>query len=164
MLRQFSYVERLSGPVRALFVSRKLDSVDAATHLAMLSKRDQSLVARALTEGAFDTADLRAVVQLRQQRPTDSIVSLIRDVRESKTQRRYVAEFAIRESKTRQQIMRSLKRYISPPNIIDVRIEGALGQLVLTKAGKSQLFLAARRLNVPPQRIVSEILYGGHHG
>lgn len=45
MLRQFSYVQRLAEPVQRLFETRRLDSVDAVAHLAMLSPSDQKEVA-----------------------------------------------------------------------------------------------------------------------
>src|SRR5688500_4840448 len=47
MLRQFSYVDNLSPSVLPLFTTRRIDSVDAATHLGMLPKQDQCLVANA---------------------------------------------------------------------------------------------------------------------
>ena len=65
MLRQFSYVRRLTPEVQSLFAKRKLDSVDAATHLAMLDKKDQKVVAKSLAMRELDTEDVRAIVQWR---------------------------------------------------------------------------------------------------
>src|SRR5437879_216082 len=41
MLRQFEAVSKLVPPVQQMFEARKLDSVDAAAHLAMLEPDDQ---------------------------------------------------------------------------------------------------------------------------
>src|ERR1700733_9173356 len=64
MLRQFAAVSNLALKVRALIASRKIDSVDAVAHLAMLAKSDQLVIAKALAEKAIQTADVRGVVQL----------------------------------------------------------------------------------------------------
>ena len=87
MLRQFSSVRRLSRPVQKLFETRRLESVDAATHLVMLPSPDQEVMAEALASGEIDTSDIRAVVQLRKIGPPEPLHSLLKRVRESKTTR-----------------------------------------------------------------------------
>src|SRR5690242_2028882 len=62
MLRQFAAVNDLAPKVKELIASRKIDSVDAVAHLAMLSKPDQLVIANALAEKAIQTADVRGVV------------------------------------------------------------------------------------------------------
>src|SRR5437867_2915361 len=66
MLRQFSYVGRLSKRVQRLFRKRRLDSVDAAAHLAMLPPKEQEIAAEALASREIDTIDLRAAIRLRR--------------------------------------------------------------------------------------------------
>jgi len=160
MLRQFTYVDRLSKPVRDLFDSRILDSVDAATHLAMLPKKDQAVVARALAGGLIDTSDVRAVVQWREARPAEPIRQLVNGVSDSKTQQRYVAEFIVRETGERRRLLNMFRKYIRAEDIIDVEIVGAFGRLVLTKNGKDQLFRAAKTLGVSASHAIAEILSG----
>lgn len=160
MLRQFSNVERLSKPVKDLFEERTLDSVDAATHLAMLSDGDQLPVARALADGLIDTGDVRAVVQSRATRPTEPIQNLVDRVRDSKTKQHYVAEFIIRGLPGQRELLTEFSRYIHPADIIKIETDGALGRLVLTRSGKDQLSRAAKNLGVSTKHVIAEILSG----
>src|SRR5258708_6371985 len=96
MLRQFSYVDRLNKNVKLLFERRHLDSVDAAAHLAMLPSEDQDVTARKLAARLIDSSDVRAIVQLRKTGAKDDIRDLLERVSQSKTTKRFVAEFVIR--------------------------------------------------------------------
>lgn len=160
MLRQFSSVERLSAPVKALFTARVLDSVDAATHLAMLSNGDQLYAANALAEGVIDTSDLRAVVQGRASRPKEQIQKVVERVQESRTKRHYIAEFIVRGSRGRQELLTELHKYIRAEDIVEIECDGALGRLVLTRSGKNQLLQAAKKLGVSTKNVIAEIISG----
>jgi hypothetical protein len=159
MLRQFSYVRRLSPVVQELFERRELDSVDAATHLAMLPPREQQIAAKALIAGKIDTVDLRAVVELRKLGKKGSSASLLRQVAESKVKQEYVAEFVVRGSRNYEEISAAFSRHIPASEIITLEINGALGRLVVTNKGKQALGKAARTLKVPLKQVVSIILH-----
>jgi hypothetical protein len=160
MLRQFTNVQRLSEPVQKLFQIKQLDSVDAATHLAMLSAGEQEVVAHALASGKIDTNDIRAVIQLRQRGQSGSISSLLKRVSDSKAKQEYVAEFVVRGVPSRASIQRAFKRYVPTKEILRLELNGALGRLVLTKQGKQALAKAARTLHVPFKNVISNILQG----
>jgi hypothetical protein len=160
MLRQFSYVSRLSRPVQRLFDSRRLDSIDAVVHLAMLPMREQQTVARALASGEIDTADIRAVVQLRQSGQGGPIGSVLKRVRDSKAKHEYVAEFVVRGVPSHAAIERAFRRYIPSKEIVRLELNGALGRLVLTEEGNRAVAKAARSFRVPLKNVVSHILQG----
>ena len=123
MLRQFSYVRRLTKNVQTLFANRILDSVDAATHLAMLTAKDQHIVADALAHGSVDTKDLRGVVEWRRLRPKTPMKVLLKGVIHSKTTQHYVAEFVVRGPGSRRKIMSRLRRYLLPKNVIRLDLQ-----------------------------------------
>lgn len=160
MLRQFSYVDRLAEPVQELFQNRRLDSVDAATHLAMLPLRDQKVIANALAVGKADTADIRAVIQLRQSGQCGPISGLLNRVTESKPRQEFVAEFVVRGTLTRANILRAFKRYVPAREILQLEIEGALGRLILTHKGRQALARAADTFGVSLKNVIPNILQG----
>jgi DNA-binding transcriptional regulator YdaS (Cro superfamily) len=160
MLRQFSSVRRLTRPVQRLFESRRLESVDAATHLAMLPSSDQEVMAEALASGEIDTSDIRAVVQLRKIGPPEPLHSLLKRVRESKTTREYVAEFVVRGARTGASILNSFKKYIPSNDVIRLELNGSLGRIVLTSNGRQALNRCAQAFGVPLKRVIPIILEG----
>jgi cell division protein ZapA (FtsZ GTPase activity inhibitor) len=158
MLRQFSYVGRLAPKARELVETRKLDSVDAVTHLGMLPPKQQEVVADALTTGEIETSDIRAVVQLQRSHYSDSIKEILKRVKDNKTKREYVAEFVVRGSRSPERILRKFQKYISPQEIIRVDIDGAFGKLVLTQSGKKELFSAAHTLGTSINQVIPIML------
>lgn len=161
MLRQFSAVNSLVPGVKDLFASRRIDSVDAAAHLAMLPQGDQLTVARALADKTIQTADVRGVVQLRQLEPSLPIATLLGRIIDSKTKHEYVAEFVIRGGRTRDDLLKAFQAYVSPEHIIRLEIQGALGRLILSDEGKRALSKAAADLGLPLAEVIPTILQKG---
>jgi hypothetical protein len=160
MLRQFSYVRRLSPSVQELFETRQLDSIDAAVHLAMLPKQEQRVVAQALASGEIDTGDIRAVIQLRQNGQAGQVRSLLKRVKESKARQEFVAEFVIRGNRDRASILNLFKRHVPAKEIVRLEVSGAVGRLILTEKGKRALVKSARTFGVPLRLVIPHILQG----
>lgn len=158
MLRQFSYVGRLSPKVRELVETRKLDSVDAVTHLGMLPTKQQEVVADAFRTGEINTSDIRAVVQLQRSHYSNSIKEILKRVKDNKIKREYIAEFVVRGSRSPERILRKFQKYISPQEIIRVDIDGSFGKLVLTQSGKKELFRAAQTLGTSINQVIPIML------
>jgi hypothetical protein len=158
MLKQFSSVQRLAKPVQKLFELRKLDSVDAAAHLAMLPATEQETLSKALAAGEIDTSDVRAVVQLRQTKEQSPIKNLLQNVQESKTKQEYIAEFVIRGSHDRDSMLTEFQKHIPKNEIIRLEIQGAIGRLVLTRKGKQALLQTAKKLGIPVKHTIPKIL------
>ena len=161
MLRQFAAVNELAPKVKELIAGRKIESVDAVAHLAMLPKHDQLVIANALAEKTIQTADVRGVVQLRQLEPKLPIEGLLRRIIESKTKREYVAEFVVRGGRTEKELLRTFEAYIPAEDIIRVETEGALGRLVLSDKGKRALSKAASDLGLSLSEVIPAILQKG---
>jgi hypothetical protein len=161
MLRQFSAVNELAPKVKDLVASRKIDSVDAVAHLAMLSKQDQLVIAQALAEKSIQTADVRGLVQLRQLEPELTVESLLRRIIDSKTKREHVAEFVIRGGRTKKELLRTFESYIPAQEIVRLETEGALGRLVLTDKGKRALSRAASDLGSTLSEVIPVLLQKG---
>jgi hypothetical protein len=158
MVKQFSSVQRLAKPVQRLFESRKLESVDAAAHLAMLPAKEQVIISEALAAGEIDTSDVRAVIQLQQTRGKEPIKTLLRSVQESKTKQEYIAEFVMRGSQDHKNMLTAFQKYISANQILRLELQGAVGRLVLTRKGKQELLRAAHLLDTPAKHIIAKIL------
>ena len=158
MLSQFAAVNKLTESVRGLFHERILDSVDAVPHLAMLAGRDQEAVAKALARKELDTKDVRAVVELRRVRKTEAIGKLIERVRKTKTQRHFVIEFVVRDTRGSKKVPRRLKKYLSSSAIIRIDVDGPFGRLVLSKGGKRELENVAKKMRVPLKSVVQRML------
>lgn len=158
MLRQFSAITRLNPKAQALFSTRKLDSVDAAVHLAMLPAREQVTMAEALVTGDIDTKDLRAAIRLRKVGTPGAITTLLSRVKRSKTQREFVAEFVVRGNHDRESILAAFRPHIQPDSILRVEINGRLGRVVFDLKGKQALAKTAKKLNVPVKHVIPAIL------
>lgn len=161
MLRQFSAVNGLAPGVKELFAGRRIDSVDAAAHLAMLPESDQLTVADALADKAIQTADVRGIVQLRQLEPGLPIATLLGRIIDSKTKHEYVAEFVIRGGRTRNDLLEAFHAYIAPEHIIRLEIQGALGRLILSDEGKRALSKTASDLGLSLAEVIPAILQKG---
>lgn len=161
MLRQFAAVKNLEPKVKELIASRRIDSVDAVAHLAMLSKPDQWVVANSLADKAIQTADVRGIVQLRQLEPDLPIATLLNRIIDSKTRHEYAAEFVIRGGRTRGELLSAFGAYIAPDHIIRLEIEGALGRLILSAEGKRALSKAASDLGLSLSDVIPAILQKG---
>lgn len=160
MLRQFSAISRLNPKAQALFSSRKLDSVDAAVHLAMLPAKEQIEMAESLAAQDIDTKDLRAAIRLRRVGAPGSIYSLLGRVKRSKTKREFIAEFVVRGDHNRESTLAAFRTYIPKDSLVRLEIKGRLGRLVLDAKGRQALAQAAKRLSVPLKHVIPAILRG----
>lgn len=160
MLRQFSSVHKLSRRVQDLFAHRKLDSVDAAVHLAMLPAKEQEVLAKALASREVDTIDIRAAIRLRRLGRAGSIDNLLRRVKDSKTKQEYIAEFVVRGTHDRNSLLSAFQKHIRLSDIVRLELDGSIGRLVLTEKGKKALFSAAHTLGTPLKHVIPAILQG----
>lgn len=158
MLRQFSAVRRLAPRVRDFFSDRRLDSVDAAVHLAMLPEKEQLKMATALATRDIDTKDLRGAIRLRRVGAPGSIETLLTRVKQSKTKKEYVAEFVVRGSHTQESILAAFHGYIPAKSIVRLHIDGRLGRIVLNADGRNALRKAAAKLGVSFKHAIPAML------
>ncbi len=158
MLRQFQSVSQLTPEVRGMFETRELDSVDMAAHLALLPPEEQLIVAKDAKCGRLDTSDVRAILQEWKQAESRDIQAIVRAVFQSKTKREYVAEFVSRGHMQDETVRAAFAEEIGDQNIVRIEKSGALGKLVMTKAGKARLLTAAKRRSLPMRAVIPAIL------
>jgi len=161
MLRQFQYVKKLSPRVQQLFRERKVDSVDIAVHLSMLNDADQIPVSQQIASGQLDSADVRAILDLRKSKAYMKIQAIIDRVKESKNIKEYVAEFIVRNKAIDTGLLR--KRFdhvIGEKNIVSLRLKGSFGSIVMTLEGKGRLEHRSREKRVSRSGIINAIVQG----
>jgi hypothetical protein len=124
----------------------------------MLPLEEQDVVARELVNGGIDTIDLRAVTQLRRLQKGNLIAEVLQQVKASKTKREYVAEFVVRGARDRRKLLATFKKHIPAGEIVRLDLDGAFGRLVLTAAGKQQLFDAAKRFGCTAVNVIPHLL------
>lgn len=158
MLRQFEYVRQLSPSVQALFAQRKLDSVDTAVHLSRLSAADQITIAQGIAKGQLDSADVRAIAELRRKRLKGDIDELLHRVKESKNVKQYLAEFVVRSKKaTPDSLRKTFGRIIGPESICSIDIKGSIGTLKMTAQGRDRLQKAATSKGLTKAALVTRL-------
>jgi len=161
MLRQFQAVAKLSRPVRQLFASREIDSVDAAVHLSMIEPGGQLSVARELASARIDTSDVRAIHDLAKRQPMMPLTAVVRNIKETRNIREYVVEFVVRVSPQELQSVRGrFAAILGEDNIVSLNIEDSIGALVLNKTGRQNLMKLCRSSGMSKRRAITHIAEG----
>ena len=161
MLRQFEYVNILSQEVQDLFAERKIDSVDIAAHLKMLEEKDQIQVAKEAAKGQLNSADVRAVRELRKESPNLPINEVIERIKTTRNIKQYIVEFVVRSKKTDKKLTEQrFAKALGRSNIINITLNGSIGRLVMNTQGKNRLQQLARERMKTKAVIVSSIVQG----
>lgn len=161
MLRQFTYVSRLSHPVRRLFTSRKIDSVDAAVHLSKLSFAYQLPIAKELAAGAINTADVRAIHDFSKQHPRTPISKVIENIKITRNIKHYVAEFVIRGHTSDVVLLKKLfSDALGEKNMFSLEVNGLIGKITLTASGKKNLARLCRTTGLTRKNVITSIAQG----
>lgn len=161
MLRQFQYVQKLSPSVRALFAERKIDSVDAAVHLSLFGEQDQIVVAEELTNDQLDSADVRAIAELRKELPDVNIDEIIERITTTKNVKQYVVEFVVHSKKTTLELLRErFSQIIGSKNIVSITVKGSIGSVKMSAKGRDLLQKAANSKGITKAGIVTLIAKG----
>ena len=161
MLRQFQYIKTLPPTVQELFASRQIDSVDIAVHLSMMGERDQFVISKEIASGRLDSADVRAIHELRKEDPKMSIQAIVDRVRASKNIKQYVAEFVLRNKAiTKKLLKKRLGRVVGDSNLVSLEVKGSFGSIVLTPEGKRRLDDTAREKRASRGAIINAVVRG----
>lgn len=164
MIKQFTYIKKLVIDVQDMFDKREIDSVDIAVHLSMLNNDEQLLVAKEVAAKQLDSADVRAVRELRKDAPTFNIKHIIEKVTSSKNIKHYIAEFVVR-SKTldEEQLIEYFSKVIKSRNIFKLIKRGSIGHITMNSAGKQLLQEYAIKHGLTKAQAVSLIAKGDIH-
>ena len=159
MLRQFSLAKRLDPSVKPLVETRKIDSVDAVGYLVLLGSADQQFVAKELAEKRILTSDLRAIRDQRRVMPNASIGSIVKRVKDSRSEQVYVVEFAIRGGLTKEAVGKRIATTLGPGLIAGVEIEGVIGRVLFKRSGRDELKAFAKAEGVALSKALPKLLY-----
>ena len=161
MLRQFTRVEKLSAPVRALVAARKLDSVDLADRLSRLPLQDQLPVTERAISGELTPADVRAILGVRRTSPQTPINEIIDRIIASRNIREYVAEFlAPTPAPTHARLMTRLSRLLGKQHIRRVEMNENAGRVVLDSQGRSALEQGAKKMGLTKREFLQRLVSG----
>ena len=161
MLKQFTYINKLIPEVQEMFAKRKIDSVDIATHLSMLNRQEQLLVAEEVAAKQLNSADVRAIRELRNDASDLGIKEVIERVKSSRNVKHYIAEFVVRSKKLRESELRKrFSRIIESENIIKLTKDGPIGRITMNEKGKQLLQQYSNRHGFTKAEAVSMIVRG----
>lgn len=161
MLKQFTYINKLIPEVQEMFANRKIDSVDIAVHLSMLNRQEQLLVAEEVAAKQLNSADVRAIRELRNDASDLGIREVIERVKSSRNVKHYIAEFVVRSKKLRESELRKrFSRIIESENIIKLTKDGPIARITMNEKGKQLLQQYSNRHGFTKAESVSMIVRG----
>jgi len=159
MLRQFMKVEKLCDEIKELVDTRKIDSVDAVSHLAQLDHHDQTAVAAEVLTNKWRTFDVRAFLEARKRAKEADPIELIQKINNSRTEKTYAFEFVARGGIGPDEIERRLSKFVPSEFISAVEVEGTKAGITVNQVGYDLLKAEARSRNMPMRSIISNIIF-----
>ncbi|PQP33266.1 hypothetical protein C6A36_00100 [Desulfobacteraceae bacterium SEEP-SAG10] len=161
MLKQFQYIRKLAPKVQKLFATRTIDSVDIAVHLSMFNDQEQIEVAKKLASGNLNSADVRAIRELRKEVNNLSINEIIEKVKASRDIKHYVAEFVVRSQISDEESLRNLfSKVLEPQNIISLNLKGSIGKIIINERGWQLLQKYAKKHRLTKAQALTVITQG----
>jgi transcriptional regulator with XRE-family HTH domain len=161
MVKQFLAVKDLSPQVQKLFALRELDSVDMAVHLRKFNAKDQDRVATASVREELNSADIRAIWELRSKYPNMPIEDAVQKVKSSRNIRQYVIEFVVRGPRiSRSNLLNRFRKALGDDSVVSLKLSGSIGQLIIDEQGRSRLRALARQHKVTQAESVNKIVMG----
>lgn len=161
MIKQFTYIRKLIPEVQDLFAKRKIDSIDIAIHLSMLDNHEQLSVAKDVSKKQLNSADVRAIRELKKDVPALNINEVIGKVKSSRNIKQYIAEFVVRSQKINEdQLHNNFSNVIKSKNIIKLIKKGAIGRINMSSEGKRLLQEYSTKHGLTKAQAVSLIAKG----
>jgi len=158
MLKEFASVNILEEAVKQMVKEELITSVDTAYRLSLLPKTDQPVVARAYVESGLTGKEVREVVALRRRDSKQPIQAIIDSVKDSRPKVQYVIRFALPSDVGRSNLRRRFELLVGAKNIVSFEIRDKIGNVTVTKEGKSRLESEAKRKNIPKRKLVQLML------
>ncbi len=161
MLKQFQYIRELTPTVQKIFASRKIDSVDIAVHLSMFKDQEQIEIAKEIASGNLNSADVRAIRELKKEAKHLCITDVIEKVKASRDVKQYVAEFVIRSKRSDEESLRDrFSKVLKPHNITSLSLKGSIGKIVLDSRGWQLLQQYAKKHRLTKAQAITAIAQG----
>lgn len=161
MLKQFQYIRKLTPTAQKIFASRKIDSVDIAVHLSMFKDQEQIEIAKEIASGNLNSADVRAIRELKKEVENLCITDVIEKVKASRDVKQYIAEFVIRSKRSDEESLRDrFSKVLEPNNIISLSLKGSIGKIIINDKGWSLLQKYSKNHKLTKAQAISTIVQG----
>ena len=161
MIKQFTYLRKLIPEVQVFFSKREIDSIDIAVHLSMLNQYEQLIVAKEAATKELNSADVRAIRELKKNVPALNINEVIEKVKSSRNIKQYIAEFVVRSQKiNKDQLHNNFSNVIKSKNIIKLIKKGVIGRITISSEGKRLLQEYSTKHGITKAQAVSLIAKG----
>ncbi len=161
MIRQFTYINKLIPEVKELFRKRDIDSIDIAVHLSMFENHEQLIVAKEVAKKKLNSADVRAIRELRKDAPTLGINEIIKRVKSSRNIKQYIAEFIITsQNVSEEQLRDNFSKVIKDENIIKMKKDDLFCEITMSSEGKQLLQKYSSKNGLTKAQAVSLIAKG----
>ena len=159
MLRQIYSVRNCSEGVKELVRERKLESYDILYRLSKLPPSSQIAVAKRVIAGELTSEDVRAIVTFHGDFPSISIGKIIERIKSTRNIKQYVVYFESGSAKINPAALRSrFESIFGKGNIISLKEDDSVGELVLNVDGKNRLQKEAKRRGVTKRNLIRKLV------
>jgi hypothetical protein len=160
MLRQIFSVRKCSEQVKELVREGKLESYDILHRISKLPIPNQITVAKAVIAGELNSEDVRAIVSFYRDLANEmSIGRAIERIKSSRNIKQYVVYFELESENIKFSILRSrFEKIFGKENIVSLREDDGIGELVLNVEGRKRLETAAKSNRMRKRNFIQKIV------
>lgn len=162
MLRRFLSIEKLSEEMLSLVEERTIDSIDSVAEIAGLDKVRQNQLALCFPDSRLSTEDVRNFVRLSRRFPEMTASQILKTIENARTKKVYSYEFVRRGNQTPESLKEQLMSIVSKTNIVDICFGNALGKLIVTSEGRSEIAKNAKAFSLSPEKLIQHCLTNLH--
>ena len=159
MLRQIFSVRKCSESVKTLIREGKIDSYDILYRLSKLQHNNQVALAKCVIMGGLTSEDVRAIVTFHREFPSVSIKKVIERIKSSRDIKQYVVYFKLGSERKNFATIRSrFEKIFGKGNIVSLKEDDSIGELVLNVDGKNRLQEEAKRRGLTKRKLIRKIV------
>ena len=160
MLRQIFSVRKCSEQVKELIREGKLESYDILHRISKLPIPNQITVAKAVIAGELNSEDVRAIVSFYRDLANEiGIGRAIERIKSSRNIKQYVVYFELESKNIKFSVLRSrFEKIFGKENIVSLREDDGIGELVLNVEGRKRLEAAAKSNRMRKRNFIQKIV------
>jgi len=167
MVRQIRSLSTLENKVKQLYWKGILKGYDVGYRISKLQKKDQSVLAKHITDNKLISEDVRSIVKYKIDNPNMPIEKVIDKVIKSKDRKIYVAYLAIEKdtfekllveirNKDKEKVVKSIVHRVVPS--ANLKLNGRVVILKVLKEGLPQIKTAAKKLKIPLAKLADALV------
>lgn len=170
MIRQFIKLLSLTEKVKMLIKEGLINSVDIGYRISKISKKDQIVLAENVIGRRLSSEDVRNIVKYKIDNTSISITKGIRDVRDSKVRKIFVAYLGIEKNandsidrkyrkKDKSVLIKSLfEKLVGKENIAFFGLSGRVVLIKVSQEGLSRMKRKARRSKISLSKLANVLV------